>query len=65
MRNAAARRPFRYSRSSSFDSNVGIVGICIFTLADSAPAVCDDCGPLADMVEGMVSVVVEGAIIDS
>jgi len=36
--NAAARRPLRYSRSLNLSSKTGMLGICIFTFAFSAPA---------------------------
>lgn len=59
MRNAAASRPFRYSRSSILSSNLGMAGICILTLAFSAPSACVDCWAL---VSGMVAVIVSVAV---
>lgn len=60
--NAAASRPFRYSRSCILSSNTGLLGICIFTAARSAPTAWDDWGACILMLT-RVSVADGGAIV--
>lgn len=62
MRNAAASRPLRYSRSFILSSNTGGLGMFIFTLAFSAPASWVDSRAWRVM-GGAVSVAVGGAML--